>query len=66
MKKEDLALDQEVHAFVKEDLKHPFSGVIEKIYENSVLLQITANDPEDDTAVSDLNRKIVVSINSLS
>lgn len=66
MEREALYVNQPVTCHVLEDLKHEFTGTIEKIYENSCLVNIDAHDPEDDTAVSELNNKIVVSINSLS
>lgn len=66
MEKEALYVNQPVKCHVEEDMKHEFSGTIEKIYENSCLINILENDPEDNTAVSELNNKIVVSINSLS
>ncbi|WP_290123224.1 hypothetical protein [Amylolactobacillus amylophilus] len=38
---------------------------MKKIYENSVLLEIVSNEAEDNTAVSELNNKIVVNLSSI-
>ncbi|APT18733.1 MULTISPECIES: DUF2187 family protein [Amylolactobacillus] len=65
MKKEELEVGQTVSATVKEDIKKPFTGKVEKIYENSVLLEIVSNEAEDNTAVSELNNKIVVNLSSI-
>lgn len=65
MKKADVKLDAIVAAKSEEELKKPFQGKVEKIYENSALLAITSFDPVDATAVSDLNNKIVVNFKNL-
>lgn len=65
MKKEELEVGQTVSASVKEDIKNAFTGKVEKIYENSALLEIIENAAEDDTAVSELNNKIVVNLHSI-
>ncbi|KRN04595.1 DUF2187 family protein [Holzapfeliella floricola] len=65
MDKEKLAVGQKVKAKVEEDLKQPFSGTIEKIYENSVLLTITDNEKEDDNNVIELNKKIIVNLKNI-
>ena len=65
MKKADVKLGQILAATSEEEMKHPFQGKVEKIYENSTLLSITSYDPEDETAVSDLNSKMVVNFKKL-
>lgn len=65
MKKADVKLGQILAATSEEEMKHPFQGKVEKIYENSALLSITSYDPEDETAVSDLNNKMVVNFKKL-
>ena len=65
MKKADVKVGAIVGAKSEEELKKPFQGKVEKIYENSALLAITSYDPVDTTAVSDLNNKIVVNFKNL-
>ena len=55
MKKADVKVGAIVGAKSEEELKKPFQGKVEKIYENSALLAITSYDPVDATAISDLN-----------
>ena len=65
MKKADVKIGQILAATSEEELKHPFQGKVEKIYENSALLAITSYDPVDASAISDLNNKIVVNFKNL-
>ncbi|GMM20679.1 DUF2187 family protein [Lactobacillus amylovorus subsp. amylovorus] len=65
MKKADVKVGAIVGAKSEEELKKPFQGKVEKIYENSALLAITSYDPVDATSVSDLNNKIVVNFKNL-
>ena len=65
MKKSDIKVGALVGAKSEEELKKPFIGKVEKIYENSALLAITSYDPVDETAISDLNNKIVVNFKNL-
>lgn len=65
MKKADVKVGAIVGARSEEELKKPFQGEVEKIYENSALLVITSYDPVDATAISDLNNKIVVNFKNL-
>ncbi|WP_297816898.1 DUF2187 domain-containing protein [uncultured Lactobacillus sp.] len=65
MKKADVKLGQIVGAKSEEELKHPFEGKVEKIYENSALLAITSYDPEDEASVSELNNKMVINFKKL-
>lgn len=65
MKKADIKVGAIVGAKSEEELKKPFQGKVEKIYENSALLAITSYDPIDATSVSDLNNKIVVNFKNL-
>ncbi len=57
MKKADVKIGQILAATSEEELKHPFQGKVEKIYENSALLAITSYDPEDESSVNELNNK---------
>ena len=65
MKKADVELGAVVTAKSEEELKKPFQGTVEKIYENSALLAITSFDDVDATAVSDLNYKLVVNFKNM-
>lgn len=65
MKKADVKVGAIVAGKSEEELKKPFQGKVEKIYENSALLAITSFDPVDETAVNDLNNKIVVNFKHL-
>lgn len=65
MKKSDVKVGAIVAGKSGKELKKPFQGKVEKIYENSALLAITSYDPVDETSVSDLNNKIVVNFKNL-
>lgn len=65
MKKDDVKVGAIVAGKSEEELKKPFQGKVEKIYENSALLAITAYDPVDESSVNDLNNKIVVNFKHL-
>lgn len=65
MKKSDVKVGAIVAGRSEEELKKPFQGKVEKIYENSALLAITSYDPVDETSVNDLNNKIVVNFKHL-
>ncbi len=65
MKKSEVKVGIIVEAKSEEELKHRFQGKVEKIYENSALLSITAYDPEDEASVSDLNHKMVINFKHL-
>lgn len=65
MKKADVKVGAILAGKSEEELKKPFQGKVEKIYENSALLAITSYDPVDETAISDLNHKIVVNFKNL-
>lgn len=65
MKIEDLKVGDFVEGKVEEDMEKPFMGKIEKVYENSALLEIVSNDPDDDPNVAELNHKIIVNINNM-
>lgn len=65
MKKSDVKVGEIVEAKSQEELKHPFQGKVEKLYENSALLSITSYDPEDKSAIGDLNNKMVVNFKHL-
>ncbi|RVU70925.1 MULTISPECIES: DUF2187 domain-containing protein [Lactobacillus] len=65
MKKSSVKLGAILTGKSEEELKKPFQGKVEKIYENSALLAITSYDPVDETAISDLNNKIVVNFKNL-
>lgn len=65
MKKADVKIGQILAATSEEELKHPFQGKVEKIYENSALLAITSYDPEDESSVNELNNKMVINFKNL-
>lgn len=65
MKKADVKIGQILAATSEEELKHPFQGKVEKIYENSALLAITSYDTEDESSVNELNNKMVINFKSL-
>ncbi|MDO1605791.1 DUF2187 domain-containing protein [Lactobacillus sp. YT155] len=65
MKIEDLKVGDFVEGKVEEDMEKSFMGKIEKVYENSALLEIVSNDPDDDPNVAELNHKIIVNINNM-
>lgn len=65
MKKADVKVGAILTGKSEEELKKPFQGKVEKIYENSALLSITSYDPIDETSISDLNHKIVVNFKNL-
>lgn len=65
MKKADVKVGSILTGKSEEELKKPFQGKVEKVYENSALLAITNFDPVDETAISDLNHKIVVNFKNL-
>lgn len=65
MKKADVKAGLIVGARSEEEIKKPFEGKIEKVYENSALLGITSYDPIDEAAIGDLNSKIVVNFKNL-
>lgn len=41
-------------------LEHDFTGTVEKVYENSIMVSIDDFDPADKTSVNELNRRAVV------
>ena len=42
------------------NFEHDFKGIVEKIYEHSVLVVITENNPEDDATVNEYNHRAVL------
>ncbi|SCB80188.1 hypothetical protein [Weissella bombi] len=42
------------------NFEHDFKGIVEKIYEHSLLVVITENDPEDDATVNEYNHRAVL------
>ena len=47
------------------NLEKPFTGEVEKIYENSLLVVITENDPEDQPTVNEMNHRAVVKMSDV-
>lgn len=41
-------------------LEHAFTGTVEKVYDNSLMMSIEDFDPSDKTTVNELNRRAVV------
>jgi hypothetical protein len=46
-------------------LNHDFVGSIEKIYENSALVNILEHDQEDEVAVNDFHKRAIVRLKSM-
>jgi hypothetical protein len=42
------------------NFEHDFSGIVEKIYEHSIMILITDFDPEDTATVNEYNQRAVV------
>lgn len=49
-----------VHGKKFANFEHDFDGIVEKIYENSLLVMITEFDPEDSATVNEYNQRAVV------
>ncbi|AFT81597.1 conserved hypothetical protein [Leuconostoc carnosum] len=47
------------------NLEKPFTGQVEKIYENALLVEITENDPSDQPAVNEMNHRAVVRMDEI-
>ena len=41
-------------------LEHDFTGTVEKVYDNSIMMSIDEFDPADKTSVNELNKRAVV------
>lgn len=41
-------------------LEHDFGGIVEKVYENSIMIAIKQFDPSDKTSVNELNGRAVI------
>jgi uncharacterized protein YkvS len=66
VKKEDIHLGDTVKCKVKEDMDHPFTGTVQKVYENSALLDITDYETSDKTNAAELNFKIVINFKAIT
>ena len=66
MEKEKLHLGDAVVCHVKEDMEAPFTGKIEKVYENSALLSITDYADKDRQNAAELNFKIVANFHAMT
>ncbi|MDD9139218.1 MULTISPECIES: hypothetical protein [Fructobacillus] len=42
------------------NLEKPFTGKVEKVYDNALLVEIIENDPADQPAVNEMNHRGVV------
>ena len=42
------------------NLEKPFTGQVEKIYDNALLVEMTENDPVDQPTVNEMNHRAVV------
>lgn len=47
------------------NLEKPFTGQVEKVYENSLLVEITENDPADQPTVNEMNHRAVVRMDEI-
>ncbi|MFD1470884.1 DUF2187 family protein [Companilactobacillus mishanensis] len=66
MKIEDVKIGETYDCKVEEDMDYAFQGKVEKVYEHSALVEITKNDPKDDSNKMELNNKIVVSAKKMT
>lgn len=46
------------------NFEHDFKGIVEKIYEHSLLVVITENDPKDDATVNEYNHRAVLGMSN--
>lgn len=65
MKKEDIHLGDTLDCKVNEDMDCQFTGVVQKVYENSALLDITQYEDADKQNATELNFKIVINFKSI-
>ncbi|WP_390407284.1 DUF2187 domain-containing protein [Lacticaseibacillus jixiensis] len=65
MNKEDIHLGDSLECKVKEDMEKPFTGTVQKMYENSALLDITDYAAADKQNVAELNFKIVINFKAI-
>lgn len=47
------------------NLEKPFTGQVEKVYENALLVEITENDLGDQPAVNEMNHRAVVRMDEI-
>ncbi|MEX0380832.1 hypothetical protein AB3K25_04545 [Leuconostoc sp. MS02] len=47
------------------NLEKPFTGQVEKIYENALLVEITENDPADQPTVNEMNHRAIVRMDEI-
>ncbi|CAM3013261.1 MULTISPECIES: hypothetical protein [Leuconostoc] len=47
------------------NLEKPFTGQVEKIYENALLVEITENDPSDQPTVNEMNHRAIVRMDEI-
>ncbi|UQS82235.1 DUF2187 family protein [Bombilactobacillus folatiphilus] len=65
MKMDNIKVGDKLQGHVEEDMEQPFTGTVEKLYTNSVLIDIEQYDPQDNDNVIELNHKIVVNAQNL-
>ncbi len=65
LKKEDIHLGDTLTVKVKEDMERPFTGTVQKVYENSALLTITDYESADKQNAAELNFKIVINFKAI-
>lgn len=65
MKKEDIHIGDTLACQVQEDMEAPFTGTVQKVYENSALLDITEYQDDDRKNARDLNFKIVINFKAI-
>lgn len=64
-KKTDLAVGDNVKCQKYAGLTHDFEGRIQKIYENSAMVQITQHHEEDRMTVGDFHNRAIVSLKKM-
>ncbi|MDF7636852.1 hypothetical protein PT274_01055 [Leuconostocaceae bacterium ESL0958] len=47
------------------NLEKPFTGKVERVYDNALLVEIIENDPEDQAAVNEMNHRGVVKMDDV-
>lgn len=65
LKREDIHLGDTLQCHVKEDMEAPFTGTVQKVYENSALLDITDYEDRDKQNATELNFKIVINFKAI-
>lgn len=60
MSKEKINIGDKVQAKKFSPFEHDFTGTIEKIYDHSVLVLISDYDSNDEAAVNEMNKRVIL------